>query len=309
VLPNASLLRRALTALDLTGVALAQHLSEMRDDDKETGQATISRWLKGVSPVDPAVLCWLRELLRNRVRTQGHARIKWGEKKSLLVCVGNTKGGVGTTCIAAALAIVASRDFKEAVRHIQIGYETDLVTQKLSSLGISSEYATWSELERCIPRKREIVIVDMHRGNVGAAQLALTVSRLPYDVLLVPADFGSIDGDVTKDFFECLPDKSKIALLHYPKHLVNLEFFKHAQELGFDISESYFVPFAFPRSHEELFAWNSREVWSNEDQHHLFWYLFEDLLDRAGIEYQELNPSGEGVEALSLEELLRAVGH
>jgi hypothetical protein len=70
-----------MDALDIAGVTLAQELTDMRDDGRETVAATISRWLNGVSPVEPAVLCWLRELVRARVRQKrGGVQLMWGDR-------------------------------------------------------------------------------------------------------------------------------------------------------------------------------------------------------------------------------------
>lgn len=50
---NAVLLKRATNYLRLSGVALADKVSALREDGKRTAPETISRWLNGTRPVDP----------------------------------------------------------------------------------------------------------------------------------------------------------------------------------------------------------------------------------------------------------------
>lgn len=45
---NSLLLKESLKFLELCGVALANQLSESREDGKRTAPETVSRWLSGV---------------------------------------------------------------------------------------------------------------------------------------------------------------------------------------------------------------------------------------------------------------------
>lgn len=45
---NSLLLKQSLKFLELCGVALANQLSESREDGKRTAPETVSRWLSGV---------------------------------------------------------------------------------------------------------------------------------------------------------------------------------------------------------------------------------------------------------------------
>ena len=66
LMSNSLLLRKAMQALDLSGVALARRLSTYRDDGRVTAPETVSRWLSGTNAVEPSVLAWLEELLRTK---------------------------------------------------------------------------------------------------------------------------------------------------------------------------------------------------------------------------------------------------
>ena len=64
---NAALLKLGNANLNLTGVALAERVSALREDDKRTAPETISRWLNGTNPVNPFLMGWITELVRRRL--------------------------------------------------------------------------------------------------------------------------------------------------------------------------------------------------------------------------------------------------
>jgi hypothetical protein len=265
---NALLLRQALKALNMTSAALAQELTRMRDDGRETGQATISRWLTGASPVEPAVLCWLRELLRGRVREHGRNPLFWGTRESLRIGVGNFKGGVGVSTIAAALAIIARRELRQPTRHMRIKPANDEFGLVLQSAGVESRSIDVAGLWVAQPELKDIVIVDIPRDVPDNFFAAVQSGAIQFDLFVVPADFGSgADIGGTRKFLERLPTNANLALLHYPLHEVNLQFVEIARDRGFDVFTKQFVPFAFPRSLDaDFFPSGLTQEWRNEDQ-------------------------------------------
>lgn len=283
----------------------------MRDDGKETGQATVSRWLTGNSPVEPAVLCWLRELLRAQFRQHARSPLSWGSKKSLLIGVGNFKGGVGTSTIAAALAIIAGRELRQPTQHVRVQSHDDEIAGTLRTVGISSECVGVGELGARVPKPGEIMIVDIPRNVSDDFFTAMAAQRPSFDLVVVPADFGSgaeISG--TDKFLKRLPDVSKVVFLHYPRHRVDLRYVPLASKRGFDVFSEQFVPFALPRSLDnEIFPAGLVGEWQNEDQFFLFWDLFENLVSRLGMEIREMGAAIRAIDEMSLEGLLGASGH
>ncbi|MFM0673143.1 hypothetical protein [Paraburkholderia sediminicola] len=291
----------------MTGASLAQELTQMRDDGKETGQATVSRWLTGTSPVEPAVLCWLRELLRARVRQHGRSPVAWGGRRSLQIGVGNFKGGVGTSTIAAALAIIAGRELCLPTRHVSIQSEDECTAETLQAVGIHSSCVDIADLWVRQPEAGEIVVADIPRNVSNDLCDAMAAGSVRFDLILIPADFSSgteISG--TGKFLERLPDVSNAVFLHYPRHQVDLKFVELARERGFDVFSEQFVPFALPRSLDpEIFPSAPTGEWRNEDQFFLFWNLFENLLGRVDMELLEPDVAHRAIGKMSLDELLR----
>ncbi|MBB2999788.1 hypothetical protein FHX57_002119 [Paraburkholderia tropica] len=297
----------------MTSAALARLLSEMRDDGKETGPGTVSRWLNGVSATDPGVMGWLRELLRNKVRNQGVARIDWGLTESVLLIVGNAKGGVGSSCLAAGLALIATESFNQPVRHIRLGVhnhdESENFQKLLRSRKIASDIVSFEQLANCTPHEKEFVIVDLARATMTPEELARAASQLPYDLLLVPADFTSGDIHATKRFFQSLSKPDSVAFLHHTGWKVSIDFARFARSREFALWEKQFINFIFPRSTMPPVDWEGSGKWNSDDQEALYTELFVELLERVGLRYEQLRSCGPEIESLTLEQLLQAAGH
>jgi hypothetical protein len=308
---NSVLLKRAMGALGISGSTLARELSQVRDDGKETGQATVSRWLTGASPVEPAVLCWLRELLRAQAKQRTKSTICWNAKKSLLIGVGNSKGGVGTTSIAAALAVIAKRELHQPTRHIQVHSGDGGLIHELQAMCIDSRVVPIQDLSDCVPATGEIVIVDIPNHTTFDLLNTPDFSKLPFDVVLVPADFGSaVDLWGTRNFLEQIETDALITLLHYPNFRVDLDFARTANGEGFDVLSEQFVPFAIPRSSNcNFLPVGQLGGWQDEHQCHLFFDLFENLLERVGMAIRDAAASNQAISEMTLEEMLEILEH
>jgi len=92
--------------LDLSGVALAERVTALREDEKRTAPETISRWLNGANPVDPFLMGWITELVRSKVNKNIKPMVEL-PKNGLIIAVVNPKGGTGVTSLCMNLAATA----------------------------------------------------------------------------------------------------------------------------------------------------------------------------------------------------------
>lgn len=155
-----------MRTLGLTGKGLASMISTHRDDGKVTAPETVSRWLNGSNPVDPAVIGWLNELLRARALELKAAIIKWPQSKSIMIAVTNLKGGVGTTTVSHDLATVSAYDYHLRTKHISVGErgDTEYAVEDLKRSGIAAQIMSLDEMLSYTSNEYEVVIIcsDLH---------------------------------------------------------------------------------------------------------------------------------------------------
>jgi hypothetical protein len=286
---NAVILKRAMKTLNLTGKALAKMISAHRDDGKVTAPETVSRWLNGVNPVDPAVIGWLNELLRTKALNLKAAVIEWPEHKSILIAVTNLKGGVGTTTVSQNLAVVSAYDYHLKTKHISVGKrgDTEAAVKVLERCGVRSEMMSFDMMLTYTPEANEIVIVDLAREAayeaLGNDPNAFLRNFAP-DLFLVPADFGDLfEAQSTKKFTSIQGLRSRLRLLHRPRFM-SVNFSEAARDAGFDVLSEEFCPQFIPQTiaisshlpHRPNGDWQSRE----QQCHHID--LFNYLVEEAG---------------------------
>lgn len=278
--------------LELTGASLAREMTAIRDDGKQSTPATISRWMNGTSPVDPAVMLLLRERLLSAARTRLGNKATWpGGQKRIVIAVGHGKGGVGASCLAAALAIVAARDFGGKVFHAALESRgetnSDGVRHLLTSLRIRSCSITWPALKARLDGAAEenLMVVDLPRGLDPATEQFLG-SAYP-DVLVVPADFGCWHTvRSTCQFLDQLETTALVRLLHHPR-LLTFDFISLAAEHGFDVASEPFVPFFFPLPLHDTFPGGMLREWEDRQHHRYCYQLLEYLLEQVGVSVEE----------------------
>ena len=286
------LLRRSLKLLGISGGTFASMLTQLRDDGKTTTPATISRWLTGSSPVEPAVMGWLRELLRQALRASNTPIIRWPAKRSITFAVGNLKGGVQVSTIAVCLAIISKRRFGLRTTHIFASNDgrRDYSNKVLGDLGIESVALTLPQTLKYRPATDEIVIIDVHRD---AAYEALNgnekqpfLARFEPDLFLVPADFDLLwEVESTRKFVDLPDHRAPIRVLHRSGTL-SYDFVALAADAGFDITSSQWVPFLMFKSHHGMFHPTDRfqRGWPDERQEVEFAKLFTYLINELGGE-------------------------
>jgi hypothetical protein len=289
---NSILLRRSLKLLGLSGATFASMLTELRDDGKTTTPATVSRWLTGSSPVEPAVMGWLRELLRNAMLASNTPIIRWPAKRSITFAVGNLKGGVQVSTIAVCLAIISKRKFGLRTTHIFASTDgrRDYSNKVLGDLSIKSLSLSYSQTLEYRPAIDEVVIIDVHRG---AAYEALEeentkpfLASFEPDLFLVPADFDSL-GEVqsTRTFVDLPHHRAPIRVLHRSAFL-SYHFVKLAADAGFDVTSGQWVPHIMFKSLEATFHPTDQyqRGWPDERQEAEFAKLFTYLINEVGGE-------------------------
>lgn len=312
---NSVLLRRALKLLGLPGATFASMLTELRDDGKTTTPATVSRWLTGGSPVEPAVMGWLRELLRKKLLASKTPIITWPAKRSIVFAVGNMKGGAQVSTIAVCLAIISKRKFGLNTTHIFASNngKRDYSNKVLDDLGIKSLHLTFAQTLEYQPAVDEIVVIDVHRG--AAYESLKTKNAQPFlasfepDLFLVPADFDLLwEVQSTRQFIDLPDHRAPIRVLHRSGFL-SYDFVKFAAEAGFDVTGSQWVPHLMFKSTDSMFHPTDRfqRGWPDERQELEFTKLFTYLINEVGGDMVEEGDRDSQIMQLNLEELITAL--
>ncbi|MGY3306367.1 hypothetical protein ACVK1X_005695 [Pseudomonas sp. PvR086] len=299
---NAALLKKAMQYLDLTGVALAERVTALREDEKRTAPETISRWLNGTNPVDPFLMGWITELVRSKVSNNIRPMVEL-PKDGLIIGVVNLKGGTGVTSLCMNLAATAkSLHMKTTYLHAE--YEdarrsADLVPMLLEPLWIDCPDLSPEKILGYRPSRGEIVFVDVSNRltkdsfiwpslpDTNAAPKPDPkgfLGRFRPDLYLIPVDLES--------YMEASPVKVLIDtnVLHAPKWIVHrprsmsMNFASVAAKAGLDVSSEIFYPYFIPQavSTSAPIPRDMLSEWQNEDQHNHHYELLEQALNKLG---------------------------
>lgn len=318
---NAVLLKRAMNYLELSGVALAEKVSALREDGKRTAPETISRWLNGTRPVDPFLMGWIAELVRSKLVSEERSWVRMPNGR-IIIAIANLKGGVGKTSLARNLAAIAKSlrlkstflyaEYPETRR--RAGY----VFNDLKPLNINCPELTPEEILAYEPAEGEVVIVDVCNSIahdsffVAEGQEPLKpdpkgfLTRFVPDVYVVPGEFASsFDNWGTQQLIESNVLQAPVQLLHRPS-LMCMDFAKTASRDGFDVTSEMFCPFFIPQSVSKSspLPRDFMSEWQNLDQKHHHYRLFEHLLTLVGGEIFESYDIEQEVKKAGLEELL-----
>ena len=324
---NAALLKKAMQYLDLTGVALAERVTALREDEKRTAPETISRWLNGTNPVDPFLMGWITELVRSKVSNNIKPMVEL-PKDGLIIGVVNLKGGTGVTSLCMNLAATAkSLHMKTTYLHAE--YEdarrsADLVPMLLEPLWIDCPDLSPEKILGYRPSRGEIVFVDVSNRltkdsfiwpsppDTNAAPKPDPkgfLGRFRPDLYLIPVDLES--------YIEASPVKVLIDtnVLHAPKWIVHrprsmsMNFASVAAKAGLDISSEIFYPFFIPQavSTSAPIPRDMLSEWQNEDQHNHHYQLLEQALNKLGGKVVESYSLQLEIGTMSLSGLLKLV--
>ncbi|RZO07433.1 ParA family protein [Pseudomonas moorei] len=299
---NAALLKQAMQYLDLTGVALAEQVTALREDDKRTAPETISRWLSGTNPVDPFLMAWITELVRSKVNKDIKPMVEL-PKDGLIIAVVNPKGGTGVTSLCMNLAATA-KSLHMKTTYVYAEYEdarrnADLVPMLLEPLWIDCPDLSPEKILGYQPSPGEIVFVDV--ANKLAADSFIRPSppdsntplksdpkgfldRFRPDLYLIPADLESyLDCSAVKRFIDGNALHAPKWVVHRPRSM-SMSFASVAAEAGLDIDSEIFYPYFIPQavSTSAPIPRDMLSEWQNEDQHNHHYQLLENALDKLG---------------------------
>ncbi|MCP1318101.1 hypothetical protein [Halomonas sp. 707B3] len=308
---NSLLLRKAMQALDLSGVALARRISTYRDDGRVTAPETVSRWLSGTNAVEPSVLAWLEELLRTKALASPRPIIQWPKKRSIVIGVTSSKGGVGTSTVALNLAVVAQLDFKMKTYHLipEADSSGQYIKEIRRRIGLDTYLVTFQELLDNKPDDNEIHIIDIHSGAAKDALAGKSSTFLEIfepDILLIPADFGSRMEIPTVNYFANMENlKGRVRLLHRPRSM-NMGFHKTCAKEGLDPASEIFCSTFIPQTKSsqlhiptEMFG-----SWRSLEQQMYHQDLLEYLITELGGEVLQSHDTVNQIKAMTLLELL-----
>ncbi|MCF5141173.1 AAA family ATPase [Pseudomonas sp. PA-6-1D] len=319
---NAVLLKRAMKYLDLSGVALAEKVSALREDGKRTAPETISRWLNGTRPVDPFLMGWIAELVRSKLMTQDDARVRL-PNEGLVIAVANMKGGVGKTTVSRNLAAIA-KSLRLKSTYLYADYPQSVqaarqVRNRLEALRINCPELTPEEILAYTPSAGEVVVVDVSNGIARDSFLspenpddrlkvhpAGFLGRFQPDIYLVPGEFtSSLDNWSLKGFLDSDILQAPVQLLHRPSFM-SMDFATTASTDGFDVTSDLFCPFFIPQSvsASAVLPQDVLSDWQNLDQKHHHFKLFEHLLELLGGEIMDSFDVMQSVKSAPLSELL-----
>lgn len=321
---NAILLKRAMQFLDLSGVALAEQVSAMRDDGKRTAPETISRWLNGTNPVDPFLMGWMTERVRAKLFKSVQSMVEL-PKDGLIIGVVNTKGGTGVTSLCVNLAAVAkSLHLKATYLHAE--YEDarrrpGIVPMMLKPLWIGCPDLSPEKVLRYEPTPGEIVFVDVSNHLASDSFIYSAPSdaddkmkpdpkgfldQFRPDFYLIPANLESyLDAAGTKRFIDGGALHAPIWIVHRPSSM-SMKFASVAEKAGLDVKGDMVYPYFIPQavSTSSPIPRDMLSDWQNEDQYNHHYQLLEELLQKLGGRIMESYSLEQQIGTLSLSGLL-----
>lgn len=319
---NAALLKRAMQYLELTGVALSETVSALREDGKRTAPETISRWLNGTNPVDPFLMGWITELVRSKAGKNIQPMVEL-PKPGLIIAVVNPKGGTGVTTLCMNLAATA-KSLHMKTTYIYAENEdarqvADLVPMELEPLWIDCPDMSPEKLLEYRPSAREIAFVDVSNAIARSSFIRPAdrseplradpkgfLDRFHPDLYLIPLDLESaMEASAVTDFIEGEALRAPVWIVHRPRFM-SLNFASVAASAGLDITSDIFYPYFIPQtvSTSSPIPGDMLSEWRDEDQRHHHYQLLEAVITKLGGTIVESYSLQLQIERMNLCELL-----
>lgn len=289
--------------LGYTNVSLADILSSERMDGQKTSPATISRWVSGAQPIEPALRMYMKERLMRKLREEFKPRLA----KAQVIAVGGSKGGSGSSAIAHALAVSAA----------ELGYRTALYTY---SEHCNNTYVRSGKTRQFLiaepgaaieAQDMDFVFVDVPSrffiGGTPAVKVAALLDMC--SLLLVPADLSCwMSVDVAKKVCEVLdeqPNRLPWYLLQSSRRFDFSVFRKEgAKELEPWIG--LLLPEPIIHKNEPAEFEHTYRQWKFTSEHAqlIFYELLETICEKLDLSLYEGPPSEFSIKSMSLEDLV-----
>lgn len=286
-----------MKVLGLSGVSLAAMITRYREDGRVTAPETISRWLNSGSPVEPAVLGWLAEMLRAKVMEQKPLLIEWPASNTITIGVCSFHGGSEVTPIAQCLVAASQVDYRIKTFYFLVGKSrTNEPEIKPMRELIEPHVVTPSEMLVFQPPMKSVVIADISLRlaveATSSTEASKILRRFQPDLLVITGDLNSyLEFKEIQSFLATENLQGKKRVVHRPKEL-SFDFVKNARLLGFDLESKNLYQWMIPANSDlglSLLG-SSSEVCPAPDRqkysHRLLRYLVSEAGGRIGLPHE-----------------------
>nr|WP_314621561.1 hypothetical protein [uncultured Noviherbaspirillum sp.] len=278
-----------MKVLGLSGVSLAAMITRYRDDGRITAPETISRWLNSGSPVEPAVLGWLSEMLRAKVMEKAPPFIEWPASNKLAIGVCSFDGGSDVTSTAQSLTAASHLDYRIKTLQFLVGKRGGRESMMQPMRGITDAHVvTPSGMLNFQQPTKSVVIADISLRVAMEAMSSIDSNKFlrefQPDLVVISGDLNSyLEFKEIQRFLAMESFQGKKRIVHRPNEL-NFGFLDNARRLGFDLESEILYPCMIPVNSDSgiLPPESSFESYTAPSQQKYFHRLFRYLMSQAG---------------------------
>lgn len=244
---NATQLKMALKYLGMTGVDLANKLSQHREDGRRTAPETVSRWLSGNVSIDPGVMAWIDQSVRIKAVEHVSPMITLpSHKKSLVIGFANLYSAFGPSVQALQVSALIHTQYKHPVSHICLESDphTGMIMEHLDRLWIPCDTLSELDLGGNLHQENRITVVDLGAkvwDSLRSERPHPSLRDIDVDMLLMPIDLNNV---AHLAFAETVLNTSglreKIRIVHSPAQ-IDMRFINTCKEEKINLDASFFT--------------------------------------------------------------------